>query len=107
VIAITLHFILRDKPEKNNENSNDTVTDQSKQTVEYTYKPSVPQIPHIQSDPSIISLHDLNGSIVTASSYQDNYVPEKVRISNDSYWIPKQNETQLKSVRDATHLICE
>ena len=83
VAAITLYFILRDKP------------DQNKQTDMYPYKPSVPSIPsHIQSDTSILSLHDLNGSIVTASSYQDNYVPEKVRINNDSYWKPEQNEAQ-------------
>lgn len=47
------------------------------------------------SVPPILSLHDLHGSIVTASSYQGNLVPEKGRMNsnNYNYWKPANGDT--------------
>ena len=40
----------------------------------------------------IIDLHNLPGSIVTASSYQGERVPEKGRKNSDDYWQPADND---------------
>jgi hypothetical protein len=84
VIAITLYFLFRDDnshkaigklPSDNNYSSD------SSNTTPSTHP--------------IIDLHNLPGSIVTASSYQDNLVPEKGRMSSndEGFWQPDYGDT--------------
>ena len=78
VAAITTYFLLRDDnshkvigilPSDNNYSSN-------------------PPVIH-----PIIPIHNIPGSIVTASSYQGNLVPEKGRMNSNSYWQPSYDDT--------------
>ena len=104
VAAIMLYFLFRDDnshkaigilPSYNYSSNSSNTTPSTPSTPSTPTTPSNPSTPSTPSTPvihPIIELHNLPGSIVTASSYQGTLVPEKGRMNSNSYWEPHYND---------------
>lgn len=94
VAAIVIYFLLRDVNSHKvigrlPSDNNDTTPSNPSLPPDYIVSPNPPVIS------PIIPIHNIPGSIVTASSYQGNLVPEKGRMNsnNYNYWQPANNDT--------------